>query len=263
MTDAKKRKPKFKKKVGFKVKKNTRRNKSQSKPLPGANGNNWVGTYSKPKIPILIQRGPMPFAPRFKTRLIYSHTGDITASSLNTVSVYEFNLNSVFDPDRTGVGHQPQQYDQLTGLYNNYIVKACRLDLEFTNPTADGIYVGYNLAGRPNQQALSAVDTVSGQTIDVTRERLNCIMKPFNNSGSQTLKFGIYIPIHSLMGISPKLYSDNPELYGRDIANNPLSQAIVEVCAWSSIGATAITCTYNMRLTYYTEFYDFRNQASS
>lgn len=33
-----------------------------------------------------------------------------------------FNLNSIFDPDRTGGGHQPYGFDQLVAMYNRYRV---------------------------------------------------------------------------------------------------------------------------------------------
>ena len=36
-----------------------------------------------------------------------------------------FRLNSLFDPDFTGTGHQPQGYDNMALQYNRYIVYGC------------------------------------------------------------------------------------------------------------------------------------------
>lgn len=42
--------------------------------------------------------------------------------SAGTVQSYSFRANSLFDPDRTGTGHQPLGFDQLTAIYNRYVV---------------------------------------------------------------------------------------------------------------------------------------------
>lgn len=39
-----------------------------------------------------------------------------------TGSQYEWRLNSLFDPNLTGVGHQPQGFDQMAAFYNTYRV---------------------------------------------------------------------------------------------------------------------------------------------
>jgi len=43
-----------------------------------------------------------------------------------------FRANSAFDPDRTGVGHQPRGFDQLTPQYNRYRVNKLSWFVEFT-----------------------------------------------------------------------------------------------------------------------------------
>lgn len=63
-----------------------------------------------------------PFAQRYITKMKYSDT--FTISSLGT-NRYMFNLNNIFDPNRTGVGHQPYGYDQLGAIYNRYRVITC------------------------------------------------------------------------------------------------------------------------------------------
>lgn len=51
------------------------------------------------------------------------YTQVTTFTNLTTVgSAQIFNLNSVFDPDRTGGGHQPYGFDQIAVLYNRYRV---------------------------------------------------------------------------------------------------------------------------------------------
>ena len=44
-----------------------------------------------------------------------------------------FSLNSTFDPDRTGVGHQPWGRDQMATLYNTYRVVGCKVTVNAMN----------------------------------------------------------------------------------------------------------------------------------
>jgi hypothetical protein len=46
-------------------------------------------------------------------------------SSSGTPGVYQFRLNSAFDPDYTSTGHQPMGFDQWSSYYNHYVVESC------------------------------------------------------------------------------------------------------------------------------------------
>lgn len=67
----------------------------------------------------------------YTTQLKY--TDDI--SQTNISGSLTFNLNSVYDPYRTGVGGQPMGRDQLAGLYNRYKVLSCRYKINVYNST--------------------------------------------------------------------------------------------------------------------------------
>jgi len=70
-------------------------------------------------------------APQLKTKLIYSDTVAIAAES-GTYQEYVLVLNSIYDPDATGVGHQPRARDQFASLgYLKYIVTGVKVELDF------------------------------------------------------------------------------------------------------------------------------------
>ncbi len=48
-------------------------------------------------------------------------------------SIQTMNLNSLFDPDRSGSGHQPYGYDQISALYNRYRVLNTRYRVMFAS----------------------------------------------------------------------------------------------------------------------------------
>jgi len=47
-----------------------------------------------------------------------------------------FNINSTFDPDRTGVGHQPNGRDNMAAIYNKYRVHGCKITVQFSATSA-------------------------------------------------------------------------------------------------------------------------------
>lgn len=69
---------------------------------------------------VVVNRALQPFPQRYICKMKYAQDMITPASGL-----YSFNLNSVFDPDQTGIGHQPYGMDQLTPLYHRYRVIAC------------------------------------------------------------------------------------------------------------------------------------------
>lgn len=56
-----------------------------------------------------------------RTKLRYHETLAFS-SAAGAISSNIFRMNSIFDPNETGVGHQPMYYDQLAALYGRYVV---------------------------------------------------------------------------------------------------------------------------------------------
>lgn len=73
----------------------------------------------------LVNRANLtPFPSRFITTMKYAEAVQVSGIGVRS---YTWNLNSLFDPNRTGLGHQPYGYDQLCGTvglapYNRYRV---------------------------------------------------------------------------------------------------------------------------------------------
>lgn len=72
-------------------------------------------------IPRLRVSGGPGFAQSYRVQLPYAEIYQMNMS-LGGVANQNFRLNSCFDPDLTGVGHQPRWFDQLAALYSYYTV---------------------------------------------------------------------------------------------------------------------------------------------
>lgn len=62
-----------------------------------------------------------PFPSKAHYVLRYSDSFTMNAP-VGGSSVYHFRATSIYDPDKSGVGHQPYGHDTLKNIYNHYIV---------------------------------------------------------------------------------------------------------------------------------------------
>lgn len=77
-------------------------------------------------------RGGMPS--KLRTKLFY---GDRLALS-GTLPEHVFNGAGLYDPDVTGVGHQPRGFDQIMALYDHYLVTGSKIEVWFHNGSTTG-----------------------------------------------------------------------------------------------------------------------------
>ena len=85
--------------------------------------------YSRPiTIPLNGLTGN-PVPPRLFTKLKYVQTLQPILITAGAPTVRQYRLNSVYDPDLTGAGHQPYGFDQwCSGFgYQNYMVHAVKM----------------------------------------------------------------------------------------------------------------------------------------
>ena len=86
--------------------------------------------------PMRISARPGPGGNVLFTTLIYSQRDSITTLALGVNAMKQFNMNSVFDPDRTGVGQQPTFLDQLSPIYERYVVYAVEYKVIIVNQSS-------------------------------------------------------------------------------------------------------------------------------
>lgn len=55
----------------------------------------------------------------------------LLTSTAGALSHHHFNLNNLFDPDRTGTGHSPMYFKQYMNIYNHYTVLGAKMSVKF------------------------------------------------------------------------------------------------------------------------------------
>lgn len=88
----------------------------------------------------------------FPNRMVFKHryVENISMSQVGgALFKYQYSANGMYDPNITGGGHQPMNFDNLTALYNHYTVIGSKIKVTFSDantttgivPTYAGIYL--------------------------------------------------------------------------------------------------------------------------
>jgi len=202
------------------------------------------------------QQGPLPFAREMYVRIPYVDQFQQSAPATQLFGVTSWALNSLFDPDQTGSGHQPYQYDQLTGIYKKYMVYKAKVDLVFSNPTADDLIVAYsvrtaNLAG------------INGSSIASIGERRNTKSFAMVNTGNQKKSISFFVDMATSFAQPNVLFKANEDKFAAAYNANPTNILFLEVATacTTALGTTGVNV--QLRITYYARLYDYYTQAQS
>lgn len=207
---------------------------------------------------VQVQKGFVPFSTALLARMPWCHNTNITAPGtyLSDGSL-TYRLNGARDPDYVSTGTSPQQWDQVKGLYSKYLVYACKITLEYTNPSAGGLFVGYGLryTGDPG--------AYTGMSLDTLAMKRHVKMQPLSSTGSRSVKMNLFVRLHDIFGVTKDAYADNDDEYGGNVATGaPTREAWVTPIILDAAGGTAY-CQLRIAITYYMRFYQPQWQAPS
>lgn len=116
----------------------------------------------KSRVPIAARRdliywnppmGTIGYMPRaFYTQHRYCEELALTSDNTTglTGSEYKFRLNSLNDPNETGVGHQPLGYDQLAEIYKRYCVWKVDINVKITATSHANSFVAMRYSSSNN-----------------------------------------------------------------------------------------------------------------
>lgn len=187
-----------------------------------------------------VNKALTPFAQRYITKMKYSDT--FTLSTTNS-GIYYFNLNSVFDPNRTGIGRQPYGHDQLAPLYNRYRVINCSYNI---TAYSGGSVV--RVATIPCNEIFTTVPSLSAACENPRAKWI--IQIPGGNT--KMLHGNVYIP--SLVGRTKAQYMAD-DRYQATVGSNPAEAALLAVLG-ADIGDLSATIQCTITLNYTVEWFD-------
>lgn len=81
------------------------------------------------KISYLKLRSPTNFPDQLYVKFKFRQQNHLV-DTLSRIGTQTYSMNSLFDPDVTGVGAQPLGYDQWSQFYTNYQVLGCKITIQ-------------------------------------------------------------------------------------------------------------------------------------
>lgn len=180
-----------------------------------------------------------------------------TLSQLNysgTLTAIQFRMNSLFDPDYSGIGHQPYGYDQWAQFYNRYRVYGCAYRITLSNTsTADQVEV--LVQHRPNSLLSGNFETGTEAPYKTLR------ILPVEGSARPVTIKG-YHNCSKIYGISKKQYQAEQD-FAALINFNPPNVTFLNIYIQNQSVLTNATVIARVELTYFAEFYERKTLAQS
>lgn len=161
----------------------------------------------------------------------------------SSIQSHQFRMNSIYDPDYTGIGSNALGWSEMNGLYQQYKVLGCKYRACFNNSLGT------------NQSYKCVIFPSMSTSIPSTTEIAGCLPKAHvgfgtNTGGDNQVKLSGYHTIRSVAG--EPITDDN---YSSLMGANPADVAYLTVITSNSpTGATSII--YDIKLTLYVKCFN-------
>lgn len=198
--------------------------------------------YRRKQHTTVVNRGIGPVPARFITKQKYSEAFNLTSINPNVV----MNLNSVYDPNRSGIGHQPMGYDQMALLYNRYRVISCNFVIN-----------GYCATDPVRIAAIPTNDlgiTFSGVSHMIESPRCRFIAQ-YSQAEPKYLKGKVYMP--ALAGRTKAQYMAD-DRYQSDVTTSPAELMLLNISAATLVDSYPNATTLTVTLEYVVEYFDVK-----
>ncbi len=163
-----------------------------------------------------------------RTTLRYVDSVKLT-NTTGALAEYDFRANSIYDPDYSGVGHQPLGRDQFANIYNYYVVLRSRCKFTYTiDSSVNDTVMAVGILDADGTFASANVRTAAEQAGAVARVFPGVVAPPTPKPLVLTYDAARY-----WQGKQP------PETAGAVMSTNPVDQAFFTFVTQSVAGATA------------------------
>jgi hypothetical protein len=93
-----------------------------------------------------LSKSITPFGKTMKVPFRYVSRISLNPTLAGGVVKYTYSANGLYDPDITAIGHQPNKFDQLVGVfYNHYTVTSCNISCTFMSESV--VQAGRHVVG--------------------------------------------------------------------------------------------------------------------
>lgn len=190
----------------------------------------------------------------FRTKLTYAERGFTLNSGIGgTVAAHVFSANGLFDPDITGVGHQPAGFDEMMSFFDHYTVISSKIYVNFANRDGSnrnfaGIYISDNSTIETDYRVIVENGLGTYSLLD------------FSNGGNDTMEISVPVSTSRFLG-RPDILSED-DLRGTNAAN-PAEQVYFIVWCAPDSNVDGADVKFSVRIEYVVQFTEPKRVAIS
>lgn len=183
--------------------------------------------------------------------LSYATTISLAESAAGSGATYFYRLNSVYDPDASGVGGVAIGYNTYAALYLNYKVRRVTVRLQGTGTMASGGAMRVTLAPVPFQ----AVVPANKHTWVLIPGSVSKMIAPNANGGPTIVNLVAAYDNAAVARITPQQYSNDMDWSGA-VGSNPARQNYLMLAIDTINSGTVGTLGYAIQITYEVEWFN-------
>jgi len=173
-----------------------------------------------------IGRGPLMRMQKVTMR--YQGGVALSPGFSGVTATHVFTANGMFDPDNTGVGHQPRGFDQLMVLYDHYVVIATKITVDFIPSSGTSVNGEVGVALRDSNSVDDSNDYIEGG---------NCMYSYMSGNGGYQTRLVYQVNPNKFLGRSKPLA--DPDCKGSS-STNPAELAFFHVFATNPVGGEVL-----------------------
>lgn len=163
-----------------------------------------------------------------------------------------FHLNSLYDPEYTGTGHQPRDFDTWASVYHKYRVLETLVELDVRQRASHGIYVC----------AIPSNSSTALTASDFPQELPRAVRLGMTSPNQPVARMVQKFDLRALLGMTREEFRGDDET-GASVTANPAQSVYLHVFANQIDGATAADFELAIRMRFRCEFYDRKVSAPS
>jgi hypothetical protein len=184
------------------------------------------------------------------TKLRYASLIQLNSTTITPLARHLFRCNSCFDPDFTGVGHQPLYYDSYTAIYDQYVVIGAKITVDY-------------MCTSTGQSALIGIavddDSTATTNIDTILEANNSISTTLGPLGTDHMTLVSTFEPQEMFGVDAKSDGSSQTAVG----SNPSEESYWVLFSYPEDGSTAHNVRAKINIEYTVKFSELKTPIQS